>query len=78
MITCATEDYKRGKFVRCGKPATHAEEDLFDSNIEYPMCDDCARISRIHGFISREVGPDEKWEKHYNPDIRDEELENGA
>jgi hypothetical protein len=71
MIRCATEGYIRGRFRRCNQPATHAEEDIMDPSIEYPMCADCARMSE---FVNREIGPDEKWEKHYDLGIRDAEL----
>lgn len=61
-MECSVEIYEKGRFHKCSNPATHLEEDLLNSEIEYPLCDDCARTSRVQGFINRKVGDDENWE----------------
>lgn len=62
-MKCTVEIYEKGKFHKCPHEATHLEEDILNSEIEYPLCDSCARVSRIQGFVNRKVEPDEKWDK---------------
>lgn len=68
MTTCVTEFHgtvedNYGRPVRkdwvCGKQATHMEEDLQDSAIEYPVCKKCASVAYILGFNVREMTPEE-------------------